>query len=50
MITIFCDNCQFSAEKLAFFLQANVDPLFAEFSNVLRFFRRFFFGENILKS
>jgi hypothetical protein len=28
MITIFCDFCQFSAKKLAFFLKTNVMIIF----------------------
>jgi hypothetical protein len=54
MITIFCDFSQFSAKKLAFFLNTNVMiNLFSKFSFVLSQKRQFFakfFGENILKN
>jgi hypothetical protein len=52
MITIFCDFCQFSATKLAFFSKTNVMIFFSKFGFVLSqkclFFAEFF-SENILK-
>jgi hypothetical protein len=54
MITIFCDFCQFSAKKLAFFSKTNVMiTIFAKTSRSLskknaNFFANFFV-ENILK-
>jgi hypothetical protein len=54
MITIFCDFSQFSAKKLAFFLNTNAMINF--FQNLVLFwvknadFFAKFFGENILKS
>jgi hypothetical protein len=49
MITIFCDFSQFSAKKLAFFLNTNVMINF--FQNLVKNAKFFanFFGENILK-
>jgi hypothetical protein len=52
MITIFCDFCQFSAKKLAFFSKTNVIiTIFAKKLAVVgaknaNFFAKFF-GENI---
>jgi hypothetical protein len=53
LITIFCDFCQYSAKKLAFFLNnQRYDQLFSKFSFVLsqklQFFANFF-AEKILK-
>jgi hypothetical protein len=54
MMTIFCDFCQFSAKKLAFFSKTNVMiTIFAKTSISLskknaKIFAKFF-GENILK-
>jgi hypothetical protein len=51
MITIFCDFCQFSAKKMAFFSKTNVMINF--FQNLALFrvknanFSAKFFGENI---
>jgi hypothetical protein len=43
VITIFCDFCQFSVKKLAFFSKTNVMiKIFAYFSFVLRQKRQFF--------
>jgi hypothetical protein len=48
MITIFCDFCQFSAEKMAFFSKTNV--MIKILHNLASFVltqKRQFFGENI---
>jgi hypothetical protein len=51
MITIFCDFCQFSAKKLAFFSKTNVViNFFSKSSSSLSKKRQYFrqiFGENI---
>jgi hypothetical protein len=54
MITIFCDFCQFSAKKLAFFSKTNVmttifQKLAVAFAKNSNIFANFF-GENILKN
>jgi hypothetical protein len=53
MITIFCDFCQFSAKKLAFFLKTNVLIKFLQkssssLSKNANIFAKFF-GDNIFK-
>jgi hypothetical protein len=42
MITIFGDFCQFSAKKMAFFLNTNVMIIFSKFSFVSSKKRQFF--------
>jgi hypothetical protein len=46
MITIFCDFCQFSAKKMAFFSKSNV---MIKNLHDLALFRRIFLCENIFK-
>jgi hypothetical protein len=49
MITIFCDFCQFLANKLAFFSKTNVMIKILHCLALFRVKNAIFFGENILK-